>query len=161
MQLFLKNQNTKTMLMSSFNGKPAPGGVFSPITRTFCKRVGEKAFYWPEKAYPVDEPIVKKLKELECQTMLMVVIKKDDSCETFKVDFNTFLEKSTKINWPLRGDNRFPVRRYLSMDYWKCIENSQEWAGRYYDAKRLRDLYSQRSDYLAQEDFSNVPPIIF
>jgi len=160
MQLFLKNQTTKRMLMSSFNGKPAPGGIFDPATRIYCKRIGEKAYYWPEKAYPVDQPVVNKLQELECQTMLMVVVKKDNSCETFQVNFNYFLKNSRKIDWPLRGDNRFPVRRYLSLSCWEKIENTPEWAGDYYYFERSKKLYSNNADYhVPKEAFKDVPDI--
>jgi len=113
------------MLQSSFNGRPAPGGIFEASTRTYRKKLPSRAFYWPLRAYPVDEPIVQQLKELRCEVVVLEVIKSNGFKETYKVDFQNFLKKSSLVDWSQKGDHRFPVRRYLPLEFWQKSDDQE------------------------------------
>lgn len=116
------NKTMKRMLLSRFNGMPAPGGTFDERTKVYCKKLAAKAYFWPMKGFPVDEPIVEQLKELGCETMVLVVTKYDAPTDMYTVDFQTFLQEAKAINWPNKGDKRFPVRWYLPLNRWQKVE---------------------------------------
>jgi len=115
-------ESTNEMLMSSFNGRPAPGGIFEESTRIYRKQLPCRAFFWPLKSYPIDAPIVEQLKNLGCEMLVLEVIKNDGCSERYSVKFDVFLEKSTLVDWPQKGDPRFPVRRYLPLEFWEKDE---------------------------------------
>lgn len=129
------NESINQMLMSSFNGRPAPGGIFEESTKTFRKQLPSRAFYWPLRAYPIDEPIVQQLRNLQCETVALDVIDSDGCAESYSVKFDVFLEKSKLVDWPSKGDPRFPVRRYLALEFWHEGEpqSPKEQEGQYDD----------------------------
>jgi hypothetical protein len=119
----IRNKNTKRMLMSTFNGLPAPGGTFDERTKTYCKKLSPKAFFWPMRAFPVDGPVVDQLKNLHCETMTLLVIREDGEADRYTVDFETFTHGAKAIDWPRTGDRRFPARWYLPLGQWKKAES--------------------------------------
>lgn len=118
-----KNITTKKgMLLSTYNSLPAPGGTYDEGTRVYCKKLAAKSYFWPMKAFPVDKPIVEQLKARGCEKMVLVVVKDDGEVDKYIVDFQTFLQGAKAIDWPARGDKRFPVRFYLPLNQWKKVE---------------------------------------
>jgi hypothetical protein len=118
----IRNKTTKRMLLSSFNGMPAPGGTYDDKTKVYCKKLAAKAYFWPMKGFPVDKPIVDQLRELSCETMVLVVTKPEEEADMYMIDFETFLRDAKAIDWPGKGDRRFPVRLYLPLNVWQKIE---------------------------------------
>jgi len=101
---------------------PAPGGTFDHRTKVYCKKLSSKAYFWPMKAFPVDKPVVDQLKALGCEKMFLVVTKEGGEIDRYSVDFRTFLEKAKTIDWPSKGDRRFPLRHYLDLGLWEKVE---------------------------------------
>lgn len=110
------------MLLSSYNGMPAPGGTFDHKSRVYCKKLSAKAYFWPMKAFPVDKPIVEQLKSLGCEKMVLVVTKEDGEVEKYTTNFSAFLRGAQAIDWPSRGDKRFPIRLYFPLSLWERAE---------------------------------------
>lgn len=118
-----KDHTTKKgMLLSIYNGMPAPGGTYDDKTKVYCKKLAARAYFWPMKGFPVDKPIVEQLKARGCEKMVLVVVKDDGEADRYVVSLQTFLQGAKAIDWPARGDKRFPVRFYLPLNLWEKVD---------------------------------------
>ena len=101
-------------LMTSFNGKPAPGGLFDPTTKTYTKACRSQNGGQHPHRYDlggIDDPIIKRLAELACQKIVLEL-----PGGTFEIPFQIFLEYGYSQRW---NDPRFPNPRwYCQARHW-------------------------------------------
>lgn len=101
-------------LMTSFSGKPAPGGLFDPTTKTYTKACRSQNGGQHPHRYDLgglDDPIVQRLKALECKIIILEL-----PGGTFEIPFQIFLEYGYSQRW---NDPRFPhARWYCQARHW-------------------------------------------
>ena len=101
-------------LMTSFSGKPAPGGLFDPTTKTYTKACRSQNGGQHPHRYDlggIDDPIIKRLAELACQKIVLEL-----PGGTFEIPFQIFLEYGYSQRW---NDPRFPNPRwYCQARHW-------------------------------------------
>lgn len=101
-------------LMTSFNGKPAIGGLFDPTTKTYTKACRSQNGGQHPHRYDlggIDDPIIKRLAELACQKIVLEL-----PGATYEILFKKFLENGYPQKW---NDPRFPhARWYCQARHW-------------------------------------------
>lgn len=101
-------------LLTTFNGKPAPGGLFDPTTKTYTKACRSQNGGQHPHRYDlggIDDPIIKRLAELACQKIVLEL-----PGGTFEIPFQIFLEYGYPQKW---NDTRFPhARWYCQARHW-------------------------------------------
>ena len=101
-------------LMTIFNGRPAPGGLFDPTTKTYVKACRSQNGGQHPHRYDlggIDAPIVERLKTLGCKTVILEL-----PSGTFEIPFEKFLENGYPQKW---NDPRFPSARwYCQARHW-------------------------------------------
>ena len=101
-------------LLTTFNGKPAPGGLFDPTTKTYTKACRSQNGGQHPHRYDlggIDDPIIKRLAELACQKIVLEL-----PGGTFEIPFQVFLEYGYSQRW---NDPRFPNPRwYCQARHW-------------------------------------------
>ena len=101
-------------LLTTFNGKPAPGGLFDPTTKTYTKACRSQNGGQHPHRYDlggIDDPIVERLKELSCNKIILEL-----PGGTFEIPFQIFLEYGYPQKW---NDTRFPhARWYCQALHW-------------------------------------------
>lgn len=101
-------------LMTTFNGKPAPGGLYDPTTATFYKSCRSLSGGQHPHRYDLgglDSPVVERLKNLKCKKVVLEI-----PGATYEIPFEKFLEKGYPQKW---SDTRFPhARWYCQARHW-------------------------------------------
>ena len=102
-------------LMTTFNGKPAPGGLYDPISKKYIKACGKaNAGFHPHK-YALggfDDPVIQKLTELGCQQIQLEI-----ATGVYTISFQTFLGHGFLQRWK---DPRYHFPRwYCPLDKWQ------------------------------------------
>ena len=101
-------------LLTTFNGKPAPGGLFDPTTKTYTKACrSQNGGQHPHRfdLGALDAPIVERLKELSCNKIILEL-----PGATYEIPFKKFLENGYPQKW---NDARFPhARWYCQARHW-------------------------------------------
>lgn len=102
-------------LMTSFDGKPAPGGLYDPISKKYIKACRKaNAGFHPHK-YALggfDDPVIQKLIELGCQQIQLEI-----ATGVYTIPFQTFLEHGFSQRW---RDTRYHFPRwYCPIDKWQ------------------------------------------
>ena len=101
-------------LLTTFNGKPAPGGLFDPTTKTYTKACRSQNGGQHPHRYDlggIDAPIVERLKELSCNKIILEL-----PGATYEIPFKKFLENGYLQKW---NDPRFPNPRwYCQARHW-------------------------------------------
>ena len=101
-------------LLTTFNGKPAPGGLFDPTTKTYTKACRSQNGGQHPHRYDlggIDDPIVERLKELSCNKIILEL-----PGATYEIPFEKFLEYGYSQKW---NDTRFPNPRwYCQARHW-------------------------------------------
>lgn len=101
-------------LATVFNGRPAPGGLFDPTTKTYTKACRSQNGGQHPHRYDlggIDDPIIKRLAELACQKIVLEL-----PGGTFEIPFQIFLEYGYPQKW---NDTRFPhARWYCQARHW-------------------------------------------
>ena len=112
--------NTKTsksiMLMTSFKGRPAPGGTFNEGTGRYTKVCKDPAAGQHPAILAfggIDNDILEALKRRGCRTM---TLKLGDGT-TYHTTFKAFVENAVCVKWK---DPRYPPggRWYLDGKFW-------------------------------------------
>lgn len=94
-------------LMTSFDGKPAPGGLFDPVTAIYYKAC--RSFNGGQHPHHfdlggIDAPVIQKLKALGCQKIVLEL-----PGATYEISFSDFLRNAYPVTW---NDPRFPYARW-------------------------------------------------
>ena len=101
-------------LLTSFNGEPAPGGLFDPTTKTYTKACRSQNGGQHPHRYDlggIDDPIIKRLAELACQKIVLEI-----PGASYEIPFERFLEYGYSQRW---NDHRFPNPRwYCQARHW-------------------------------------------
>ncbi len=101
-------------LLTTFNGRPAPGGMFDPTTKTYYKACRSRNGGQHPHRFDlggIDDPIVQRLKTLDCQKIVLEL-----PGGTFEIPFQTFLENAYSQRW---NDPRFThARWYCQARHW-------------------------------------------
>ena len=102
-------------LMTTFNGKLAPGGLFNASTRTYIKACrslnGGRHPHKPDLG-AIDNLIMNNLRNMRCK---VVQLELPDG--TFRISFQDFLEHAYSVKW---NDPRFKYPRwYCPIQYWE------------------------------------------
>lgn len=101
-------------LLTTFSGKPAPGGLFDPTTKTYTKACRSQNGGQHPHRYDlggIDDPIIKRLAELACQKIVLEL-----PGGTFEIPFQIFLKCGYSQRW---NDPRFThARWYCQARHW-------------------------------------------
>ena len=117
------NKNTKgVMLLSTYRGMPCPGGVYYHHTQTFVKKLKQSSYFWPKRSFPIDAPILDRLKELGCRALILQIV---ETGQRYRISMEDFLANTTCIDWT-KTDRRFPKRWYCPMEKWREISTERE-----------------------------------
>lgn len=122
-----------------YQGRKVAGGYWFEDRRVFEKQVKPEDFFRSLQTYGIDDPNVQALRERGCKEILLMVT---GGC-TYRIAFETFLEKSKKIDWPARENFRFPLRWYCPLKYWRLVGGGGEPQanGAYTNGPRQGDLF--------------------
>ena len=108
-------------LMTTFNGRPAPGGMFDPTTKTYYKACRSQNGGQHPHRYDyggIDDPIVQRLKALECKIIILEL-----PGGTFEIPFQIFLKCGYSQRW---NDPRFThARWYCQARHWNSDYTEQ------------------------------------
>jgi hypothetical protein len=101
-------------LMTSFNGKPAIGGLFDPTTAIFYKACrslsGGQHPHRPDLG-GLDSPVVERLIAFRCEKIVLEI-----PGASYEIPFERFLENGYPQKW---NDTRFPhARWYCQARHW-------------------------------------------
>jgi hypothetical protein len=103
-------------LMTTFDGRPAPGGLYDTVTGTYYKACrSQNGGQHPHRfdLGALDAPIVERLKNLECQKIVLEL-----PGDTFEISFADFLKQGYTQTW---NDPRFPFERwYCQARHWNA-----------------------------------------
>ena len=101
-------------LLTTFNGKPATGGLFDPTTATFyksCRSLNGGQHPHRLDLGGLDAPVVERLKSLKCEKVILEI-----PGATYEIPFKKFLENGYPQKW---NDTRFPhARWYCQARHW-------------------------------------------
>lgn len=106
-------------ILSTFDGHPVMVGRFDATKSCFFKSVKPSDRFETHNAYGFDEPAVEELKKLGCLEIELQIVGGD----RYQIDFHTFLKQARRIDWPKRGEHRFPARLYVPMSFWQMVQN--------------------------------------
>ncbi|MGI6784148.1 MAG: hypothetical protein ACOX5A_07950 [Aminivibrio sp.] len=139
---------SRVMLQTSYNGRPAPGGIYNPKTGHYvkaCKNPAAGKHPYRLSFGGIDDLILEELKRLGCRTM---TLKLGDGA-TYHTDFNTFKENAFPIRWK---DPRFTggPRWYLDGQHWANEGGAQDEALRVQREadKRRQEVEAIRSEQM-------------
>ena len=101
-------------LLTTFNGKPAPGGLFDPTTAIFYKACrslsGGQHPHRPDLG-GLDSPVVERLIAFRCEKIVLEI-----PGASYEIPFERFLEYGYSQRW---NDPRFPNPRwYCQARHW-------------------------------------------
>ena len=103
-------------LTTTYNGKPAPGGVFDTDTNTYLKicRARNAGFHpYRRDVGGIDAPVIEYLKEHNC-----VQIEIHNAAGVFCISFADFLKYGYSQKWK---DTRFQdARHYCPAKFWNA-----------------------------------------
>lgn len=117
-----RNNNRGFMLLSTYRGMPCPGGVYYHHTRTFVKKLKHSSYFWPKRAFPVDGPVLDRLKELGCRVLILQIA---ETGQRYRISMEEFLANATCIDWT-KTDGRFPKRWYCPIEKWTELSGERE-----------------------------------
>lgn len=110
------------MLLSRYRGMPCPGGVYYHHTRTFVKKLKISSYFWPKRAFPIDAPVLDRLKELGCKILILQI---PETGQRYRISMEEFLTNATSIDWS-KTDPRFPERWYCPIEKWTELSGERE-----------------------------------
>lgn len=114
-----EKHTTSQPIMSTFDGSPLVVGRFDEKSRSFLNIVKAVDRFRTHDAYGFDEPAVEELKKLGCLEIDLQIA----GGSRYRIDFHTFLKQARRIDWPKRGETRFPARLYVPMSFWQVVED--------------------------------------
>lgn len=102
-------------LTTTFNGRPAPGGMFDEGTNTYIKVCRSHNGGQHPHRYDlggIDDPIIQRLKTMNCQEIILEL-----PGGTYVISFRDFLENGYSQRW---NDPRFSFSRwYCQARHWR------------------------------------------
>lgn len=110
---------TSKPIMSTFDGSPVVVGRFDEKSRSFLNIVKAADRFRTHDAYGFDEPALEELKKLGCLEIELQIA----GGSRYRIDFPTFLKQARRIDWPKRGESRFPARLYVPMSFWQVVQD--------------------------------------
>lgn len=106
-------------IMSTFDGSPVVVGRYNEESRSFLNIVKASDRFRTHDAYGFDEPAVEELKKWDCLEIELQIT----GGNRYRIDFQTFLKQARRIDWPKRGETRFPARLYVPMNFWQVVQD--------------------------------------
>ncbi len=117
-----QKHTTSKPIMSTFDGSPVVVGRYDEKSRSFLNIVKASDRFRTHDAYGFDEPAVEELKKLGCLEIELQIA----GGNRHRIDFQTFLKQARRIDWPKRGETRFPARLYVPMSFWQVVQDEVE-----------------------------------
>ncbi len=113
-----EKHTTSKPIMSTFDGSPLVVGRYDEKSHSFVNIAKASDRFRTHDAYGFDEPAVEELKKLGCLEIELQIA----GGNRHRIDFQTFLKQARRIDWPKRGETRFPARLYVPMSFWQVVQ---------------------------------------